>query len=223
MENVAWEQLRSSYDRVADEYEMRFLDELGGKPRDRELLTAFAANVADPVIEIGSGPGQVGAFVRAHGRRVVGLDLSPEMARLASRRLDGAVAADVRSLPCPDESVGGLVAFYSLIHVRRDELVDALAELRRVLRPGGRILFSAHEGAGEIEHDQFLDRPVPFVATLFTIDELVAATETAGFAVTIAERREPYQSESETARLYVEAMRGHARRSTNQPNPSTPR
>jgi SAM-dependent methyltransferase len=201
---VAWEQLRSSYDAVARKYEARFLDELNDKPRDRELLTAFADSVRDPVVEVGSGPGQIGAFVRQHGRRVFGLDRSAQMARLAKHRLNGALVADMRSLPLASERLGGLVAFYSLIHLQRHELATALREFHRVLQPGGRVLFSAHEGQGELEHDEFLDEPVPIVATLFELDELVDATEAAGLRVTLAERRIPYPSES-TARLYVEA------------------
>ena len=203
---MAWEQLRSSYDAVARKYEARFLDELNDKPRDRELLKAFAASVSDPVVEVGSGPGQVGAFVRQRGRRVFGLDRSAQMARLAKHRLDGALVADMRWLPLASERLGGLVAFYSLIHLRRHELATALREFHRVLQPGGRVLFSAHEGQGELEHDQFLDEPVPIVATLFELDELVDASEAAGLRVTRAERRIPYASES-TVRLYVEATR----------------
>ena len=219
---VAWEQLGSTYDTVAGAYEQRFLDELAGKPRDRELLTAFAATTTDPVVEIGSGPGQIGAFVRAQGRRIFGLDLSPAMASLASHRLDGALAADMQSLPFPAARFGGIVAFYSLIHLRRADLVDTLAELRRVLRPGGHVLFSAHEGAGEIVRDRFLDQPVPFVATFFELDELVDASEAAGLTVVLAERRDPYPSESGTTRLYIEAIRRHDRRSNHQPKSSTP-
>jgi hypothetical protein len=76
-----------------------------------------------------------------------------------------------------------------------------------VLRPGGGVLFSVHEGQGEIELDEFLDEPVPFVATLFELDELVAATERAGLVVALAERRPPYPSEHPTNRLYVLAER----------------
>jgi hypothetical protein len=64
---VAWDRLRSTYDHVAGRYEARFLDELQGKPRDRELLEAFAASVGDPFVEVGCGPGQSGAFVRRAG------------------------------------------------------------------------------------------------------------------------------------------------------------
>jgi SAM-dependent methyltransferase len=204
---MGWEELRASYDIVASKYETRFVDELRDKPRDRELLTAFAESVGDPVVEIGCGPGQVGDFVRRRGRRVFGLDLSPEMARLAGVRLDAALAADMRSLPLATASVGGVLAFYSVIHLPREELGDALAEFRRVLRPGGHVLFSAHEGEGEIRLDEFLDEPVPIVATFFALDELVDAGEAAGLTVVTAERRPSYASESGTVRLYVEATK----------------
>ena len=212
---MTWERLPSSYDAVARRYETEFLDELRTKPRDRELLAAFAEAADDPVVEVGCGPGQIGAFVRRHGRRVFGLDLSREMTWRAIGRLDGAVVADMRSLPFASARLGGLVAFYSLIHVRRGELGIALQEFHRVLRRGGRLLLSAHEGSGEIEQDQFLGEPVPFVATLFELDELVAATTAAGLDVTVAERRSPYASEHQTVRLYIEATRavGHGRAS----------
>ena len=204
---MAWEHLRSSYDEVARKYEDRFLDELRGKPRDREILAAFAAAVPDPVVEVGCGPGQIGLFVKQHGRRVYGLDLSSQMARLANVRLDGALAADMHSLPFASEQLGALVAFYSLIHVRRSALRPVLREFHRMLRPGGRVLFSAHEGRDEVAYEEFLGEPVPFVATLFELDELVDSSRAAGFDVTNAERRMPYPSESGTVRLYIEATR----------------
>jgi SAM-dependent methyltransferase len=204
---MSWDRVRSSYDEVADLYETRFIDELDGKQRDREILAAFAAAADDPVVEVGCGPGQIGAYVRARDRSVVGADLSPAMAKLAAARLNGAFAADMRALPLSNGSVGGVLSFYSLIHLRRAELTGVLREFERVLRPGGRALFSAHEGRGEIEFDEFLGRPVPYVATLFELDELVEASRAAGLEVVLAERRPPYESEHETFRLYVEARR----------------
>ena len=192
---------------MADKYESRFVGELDDKPRDRELLEIFASAASDPIVDIGCGPGQVGAFVRERGRRVVGLDLSPEMVRLAKGRLDAAVVADMRLLPLAAGQIGGLLAFYSLIHLRRSDLETTLAEFRRVLRPGGQVLFSAHEGDDEVELDRFLDEPVRFGATLFELDELVVASEGAGLEVTLAERRAPYTTESQTVRLYVGARR----------------
>lgn len=191
---------------VSGKYEERFLHELNDKPRDRELLAEFVASVSDPVVEIGCGPGQIGLYLRERGRRVFGLDASSQMSKLATARLDGALTADMRSLPLAPERIGALVAFYSLIHVRRSELEAVLKEFHRVLRPGGRVLLAVHEGHGEIGGDEFLDEPVPFVATLFELDELVNASERTGLLVTLAERRVPYPSEK-TVRLYVAAMR----------------
>ena len=138
-------------------------------------------------------------------RAVVGIDLSPHMATLAKGRLDGALVADMRSLPLATESVGGIVAFYSVIHLRRTQVGSTFGEFHRVLRGGGRILLSAHEGDGEVELDEFIGERVPFAATLFQLDELVRACEEAGLDVTLAERRPPHANEGKTIRLFVEA------------------
>jgi SAM-dependent methyltransferase len=204
---VNWQRLRFSYDQVASRYERVFLDELEGKPRDRQLLDAFATSVTDPVADVGSGPGQVGAYLRGRGRRVLGIDFSIEMGCLAAEHLDAAAVADMRELPFPDDALGGLVAFYSIIHVQRHELGALVREFRRVLRPGGRLLMSAHEGEGEVTSDEFLGRPVPFIATRYGLSELYDAAKGAGLDVTGAERRAPYAAEGPTSRLYLEAVR----------------
>jgi SAM-dependent methyltransferase len=204
---VSWDRLRTSYDRVAARYERAFLDELDGKPRDRQILDAFAAAVSGPVADVGCGPGQVGAYLRGRGLRALGIDLSAEMSRLAAARLDAAAVADMRELPIPDRAIGGLVAFYSIIHVRRSELGEVLREFRRVLRPGGRLLVSAHDGTGEISTDDFLGQPAPFVATLYGLPELSRAVAAAGLDLAATERRRPHRSEHPTFRLYVEAVR----------------
>jgi len=204
--DATWEQLGSSYETVARKYEATFVNELADKPRDSELLSRFADAVSDPILEVGCGPGQVGSFVRERGRAVCGLDLSSEMVKLARARLDGAVLGDLRCLPVAAGSLGGLLAFYCFIHVRRHELPEVLQEVHRVLRPGGRVLFTVHEGEGEITRDQFLEEAVPFIATLYVLDELVAMCRDADLVVALAERREPYPSET-TVRLFVEALR----------------
>lgn len=158
------------------------------------------------MIDLGCGPGQVGARLRAGGHRVVGIDLSRAMAARAAIRLDGAVVADMRALPLAPATVGGIVAFYSLIHLRRPELGPALAGLARVLRPGGGLLVAVHEGAGELAGDEFLGERVPFAASLFSLDELAAAVTAAGLTVVRAGSRPAYPGEF-TIRLHVEALR----------------
>ena len=205
MSDEAWEKMGTSYDAVADLYEERFLGELEAKGYDRRLLEGFAKASVGPIVELGCGPGQVGAFLRSFGRTVIGIDLSVAMATLAARRLSGAITANMRLLPLTAGSVGGIVAFYSVIHLRRHELEPAVAEMARVLRPEGRLVLSAHEGDGEIALNEFMGQRVPFVATLYRLEELVAAAGACGLRLLRADRRPPHPSESPTERLYVEA------------------
>ena len=103
---MAWDETARTYDTVAGSYLERFEHELAAKPFDRALLDRFAAAVGDPVVEVGTGPGQVGAYVGQHGRRVIGLDLSHTWRSWPSERLDASVTADLRRLPIASGRVG---------------------------------------------------------------------------------------------------------------------
>ena len=207
MTSAPWPDAGPSYDTVASRYEDRFVDELASKPRDRALLAAFAEALPrhGPIVDIGCGPGQVGAALRIGSHPVLGIDLSPAMASRAASRLDAAVAADALRLPLATGRASGVVAFYSLIHLRRDDLAVAVREIARVLQPGGTVLASFHEGAGEIRVEEFLGAPVPFAATLYELEEVFATFEDGGLRVELTERRPPYANEGDTVRLYVGA------------------
>lgn len=193
-----------AYDAVATDYEERFRDELDAKPRDRELIDALGARGSGLVLDVGSGPGHVGARIRTFGRPVVALDLSHAMATLAATRLDAAAVADMTNLPAGTATVADLIAFYSVIHLPRSTLPAVLREFARVLEPHGHALLSAHEGTQDVTVDEFLGHPVELDATFLTLDELIHAAHDANLIVIIAERRAPYPNEGSTQRLYVE-------------------
>jgi SAM-dependent methyltransferase len=138
---------------------------------------------------------------------VIGVDLSPAMAALAHRRLGAAAAGDLRALPVRSGAAAGVLAYYSFIHLRREEQAAGWAEVARVLRPGGRALVTAHEGEATIGNDDFLGAGVPFIATLLSLDEMTAAATTAGLEVVTADRRPAYPTEHPTVRLTIEAVR----------------
>jgi SAM-dependent methyltransferase len=212
------DELSSSYDAVAEAYAERFYDELSSKPFDRDLLDAFAA--AEPgatALDVGCGPGHIGRYLSGRGMDIVGVDLSPAMIEIA-RRLNPAMGfdvADMRSLPLGDGAAGAIVAFYSLIHIPRDEVPSVLREFRRVLMPSGRLLLAVHGGSGNTESDEFLGIKAHFEATLFDKEELIALVEGAGFELTSATVRAPYEFESQTPRLYVAATRIDSTKSLN--------
>lgn len=135
-----------TYDRMAARYAAR-----PTYPLEREL-DRFAALVGTGgrVIDVGCGPGQYARALAARGLWVIGLDLSAGMLVQASaagtRRL---VQADMRRLPFPAQALDGCFACASLLHLPRTEMPATLAELHRVLRPGGVIYVALKEGTGE--------------------------------------------------------------------------
>jgi len=114
-----------------------------------EALTRFAADLPAGalVADVGCGPGKDTVRLRELGFRAHGFDLSHAM--LAARDVPGQTRADLRRLPLPDGVLDGLWCIAALLHIPRETAPGALAEFRRVLRPGGRAVISVAEGDGE--------------------------------------------------------------------------
>ena len=134
--------VQAGYDLVAEEYARRLFEELQHKPLDRQLLDRFATSVRDlgPACDMGCGPGHVARYLQGRGVQVSGVDLSAAMVAPA-RELNPGIEfsrGDMRSLDIADEALGGIVAFYSIIHIPRPEVVTALSEMRRVRGRGAR-------------------------------------------------------------------------------------
>jgi SAM-dependent methyltransferase len=153
------EATRSSYDTIAPAYSAEHPDGLGAGPLETAPLAAIAELVrtaADkaPVADVGSGPGYVTARLNALGVPAFGIDLSPHMVALA-REAHPQLRFEVGSmtaLDVPDETLGGVIALYSTIHIPDDRLLDVFAEFHRVLRPGGQVLLAFQASEGEHIH-----------------------------------------------------------------------
>lgn len=139
---------RDSYNRLAADYHAEFCHALARQPVEQSVLSLFASVVDGPVLEVGCGTGLATAELVRLGLDVSGVDLSPGMlavARESLPQLDFTVAS-MLSLPQTDDTYAGVVAYYSTIHVPDDQLPTALAELARVLRPGGHLLLAFQVG-----------------------------------------------------------------------------
>jgi ubiquinone/menaquinone biosynthesis C-methylase UbiE len=113
-----------------------------------DLLAACALGRGHRFLDVGTGTGVVAAAAAATpgaAVRVVGLDVSPAMlararARVAPVRV-ALVTGDAEALPCRDGSFDAAAGHFVLVFL--DRPAAAVAELHRVLRPGGRVALTA--------------------------------------------------------------------------------
>ena len=100
---------------------------------------AIAAARPRKVLEVGPGPGELSARIMAElGAEVVALDVSERMVELARGRGVDARLGDVQALPFAAASFDTVVAAWMLYHV--SDLECGLAEIARVLAPGGQLI-----------------------------------------------------------------------------------
>jgi SAM-dependent methyltransferase len=204
--------LQTGYDRIAENYATEFFEELKRKPFDCRLLDEFAESVrgAGVVCELGCGPGQVARYLKDRGVDMRGVDLSGEMVRVASRLNPDFPFSegDMLALQLPDDSLAAIVLFYSIIHIKREDVTRAFQEMSRVLTHGGKLLLSFHGGEGEIHRDEWYGQPLSIDFRLFQSSEMAVYLEAAGFQEIKIVEREPYEFEHPTKRIYISASNG---------------
>lgn len=95
--------------------------------------------VAAPVLDIGCGRGELLLLLREAGVEATGIEGDPAVAQAANRRGLDVIEGDVHEVlrDLPDASRGAVTAIHLLEHLEADALLAVLAEIRRVLRPGG--------------------------------------------------------------------------------------
>jgi SAM-dependent methyltransferase len=205
--------VRKSYDTVARTYADEIYGELAGKPFDRGLLDRFAERVRGrgKVCDMGCGPAQIMRYLRDRGVDAFGLDFSAGMLAQARRLNPDAsfVQSSMLALGLKSDSLGGVAAFYSIIHIPRPQVVTALAEIRRTLSHGGLLLVTFHLGSEDTHHEEMLGHAVSLDVALFTTDEMSSYFREAGFKIEEALERDPYAPDVEyqSRRGYILASR----------------
>jgi SAM-dependent methyltransferase len=128
-----------------------------------------------------------------------------------ARRLNPGIEfrqGNMLSLGVEDEVWGGIAAFYSIIHVPREDILRALRELRRALRPGGMLLLAFHVGQEIIHLEEWWGANVSADFTFFLPDEMAGYLEAAAFEVEEVIEREPYpEVEHPSRRAYMFARK----------------
>lgn len=211
------EDLKKSYDRVAEDYAEQFRGEMEKKPFDRKMLDWLIEKVGDRgvICDMGCGPGQIARYLHERGAKVCGVDLSPTMVEraLALNPHIPFQQGDMMALTeVADNSYGGIAAFYSIVHIPRQAMIQALQELKRVLRPGGILLLTFHLGQEIIHRDEWWGKAVSLDFIFFEREEMKDYLLTTGFELQEVIERDPYGEdvEHQSRRAYIFAQKPQA-------------
>lgn len=154
---------------------------------DRTLIARWRDATTGPLLDAGCGPGPWTSFLHDGRRDVVGVDISEQFIK-AARQRHPHLRFDVgsfRALPYEDAALGGILAWYSLIHTPPADLPAVFTEFARVLVPGGALLIGFFDGASRRAFDHAVT-----TAYFWSPDDLRSLLAAAGFTVTRHERRE---------------------------------
>ncbi len=121
------------------------------EPAAAALVEAVAPSPHEHVLDVAAGTGNVAIQALQRGAKVTAADLAPRMVQLGRERTGPAVdwiESDVEDLPLPEGTVDIVLSTFGLVFAPRPEV--ALAQLHRVLKPGGRLAFTAWTTEGYI-------------------------------------------------------------------------
>ena len=164
----------AAYDARAGAYAERF-DAAGPDRNLQDFIAALATGAR--VLDLGCGPGNASAFMRAAGLKPDPIDASAKMVALANAR--HAIGARLATF----DDIGGVGEYeavwanFSLLHAARGDLPRHLSAIHRALKPGGIFHIGMKTGSGAARDG--IDRLYTYV----TRPELLGLLAGAGFAV----------------------------------------
>lgn len=203
---------REVYERTTDSYVRTIgtsITDAVESASDIAALGALADRCLDsPVLDAGCGPGRAGRVVIGAGRTVVGLDLARTMVEVATAsndRLEG-VQASLTDLPFRDQAFGGLVAWYSVIHLAPSRLAGVWAEFNRVLRPAAPLLVAFQAGdATEVDRDNAHGSGATLTSYHHDPDDIAAGLASAGLVGIEVSVRAPHHAHESTPQALISA------------------
>lgn len=184
-------QTRQAYSKRASEYlavlgSVRDMD-----PLDIACITSWGTDIVGPILDAGSGPGHWTELLRSNGCEVSGIDMVPELVDSARERfpLSSFTVGDLLALPFENAHFGGVLAWYSLIHMQPDMCAHAFDEIARILRPDGTLLVGVILGPQGVSFDHAIAE-----AFYWSEQGLVDQLESSGYQVLSTGTRFPERS-----------------------------
>lgn len=201
------EKTRKSFNLAAEKYYESFKDEMRQKEYDRVLLDRFAGNFNSKSIicDLGCGPGHITKYLFDKGLDVFGVDISEKCIEIARRENPEMrfQVMDMARLDIANESIDGIISFYSIIHTPKQFMNRLFCEFNRVLKKHGKILIVVKKGDTEGYVDELEGFTTHLYFTHFKEEEIRSYLIANGFKVIFQEARQPYDFEIPVERIYA--------------------
>lgn len=123
------------YDGLADWYDQIFRDYAASEASPGAHLAALLGPGTGRCLDVGCGTGLSALALRQAGHAVIGLDISGDQLRIGRTRCPWVIRGDAVKLPFASASVECAAAMF--LHTDMDDFTPAVAEITRVLEPGG--------------------------------------------------------------------------------------
>lgn len=137
--------VKQGYDNMADDYLSWVESQDSPRTRYTEKVLANTTSNTPSILELGCGAGRpITRMLLDHGARVTANDISEKQVNLAKAACPEAtiIAGDMLALHFDPSSFDGIVGFFSVFHLPRDQQKDMLTKVLNWLKPGGLLAFN---------------------------------------------------------------------------------
>lgn len=180
----------NTYNKIAS----RYTDEYYSDSTDLPFIDKFLdfLPTGSSVLDVGCGPGQFSLHIQNRGFNVTGIDLSDAMLSIARQKTPQVrfKKMNMLDLKFSDETFAGVLSSYSLIHIPRHKVKQALLEFHRVLKPNGYLALIVQKGkSDQIVDESFMPSEKMFF-NFFQSNQLLELLKQIGFQIILSQEED---------------------------------